>query len=340
MKKGFLISILSVIVASCTPTGSNKEAIPADADKIPEQVLRFDKLINLSNGLVLSDGQEDVVTQLSLSYTDSEFNLVKRIVLFNPSSEAKSLDIKFLDNDRMKLGASTCKNSLPPQETCYFYLKHYVSGLYNGVYNGLLNIAQDQSAQVTVVSTLNRPSMTAPSEENLENLLVDMLADDFYSFEDNNEKSKVIKISNSNPKNFVNSINFNVSENDNFKIVYNSCSLGLSAKSSCFIRITFKGNSTEEIPAELSMTLASGEQTLPVNLITPPEVTSFVLSSDKKELTVTGINLKYVKSAKLIQGSTELDSMIIISKGDNSILLNFSQNLILTSNTPYVIRLE
>lgn len=334
-----LIPLLLLALTSCTPSGSDFVE-PKDADQIPEQVIRFDKLINLSNGLVASDGQEDVVTQLDLSYTDSEFNLVKRIVLFNPTEEDKALDIKFLDNERMGLGASTCKSVLKPQEKCLFYLKHYSSTLYNGVYTGLLNIAQDQSAQITVVSTLNRPSLAAPVAQNLEDLLVDMLTDDFYSFETTGEKSKVIKISNNDKKNYANPISFNISENENFYIIYNSCALGLGAKQSCYVRIKFKGSESEQIPAELSLSLTSGEQQLPVNLITPPEVTSFALSLDKKSLTISGMNLKYVKTVKLLQGTTELENFVLVHKDDGVISLNFSKNFTLTSNTPYTIRLE
>lgn len=338
MKKIFLIISL-MYLAACTKSESPKSS---PEEIVPEQVIEISNLINLSSGdLTLDERNPLVVVSIDLSYSDTINSLSKVIKLINNTSTIKSLDIKILNNPQMAVVINSCGASLAANSSCSFRVKHTLNNqVRNGIHNGLLNVTLDQLAQAPVVSTINHPDRSPIMTGSATDISYTFLNNrDFNDFTLGESGHRMIKITNNSNDKTIENIVLSFS-NSKFSVLYSTCPAILNPKAVCYIRVLYKEKSLTSPPAESEMTISSGSQSTSVRLLPEPMVSSLNISGDKKVFTLNGLNLKFVKTVKILQGSTEIENLVINSQTDAQITLKMSQNLNLQSNTEYIFRLE
>lgn len=70
----------------------------------------------------------------------------------------------------------------------------------------------------------------------------------------------------------------------------------------------------------------------------PIQMTGFSYSSDRTRIYISGNNFGYISSVQILEGSTEIDSLIIENQTTNLLVLKASKNIDLVSGIDYIFR--
>lgn len=321
-----------LFVAGCTSNKSETAGpvagTPAE-DSTPQQEITLSNLLALNSDLSL-DGAGVAVAPITMASP----NLSKIIYIKNTSASAQALDIKILNSTKLVIAINRCPASLPASGSCSIKISQSDREVPNGVQTGTLQV--QTGLGVAVSSTISGSTWVAPSSDASVVSDLSITTTVFDEAASGQRLTKKCVLKNNSSSKSLSSLAYSIPSG--YRILLSRCGESIAPGRSCDMYIVYDaGGATPNVDDTISV--SNGSETQAAQLITKPVLSGITISSDKKTINVAGSHLALVKSAKIMNGATLVNSLEISSKTDSALVLKPTANITVSSQE-YTLRLE